>query len=245
MKLFKRKTAKILCTILVPIAVLVCACGVYLGDYYRADAEALSVFAASDSVEKRELTGGDLVFAPENAKAGLIFYPGGKVEHSAYEPLMRACAERGILCVLVKMPFNLAVLDINAADGIKESFAEISTWGIGGHSLGGSMAASYAAGKASEFSSLILLGSYSTADLSNSSLTVLSVYGSEDKVLNLEKYVKYKKNLPENTEEVVIEGGCHAYFGAYGEQDGDGKAQITRDTQIEITADKIADTLLG
>ena len=94
MKLFKRKSAKIICSIFVPIAILICACGVYLGDYYRAETEALSAFATSDSVEKREIAGGDLVFAPENAKAGLIFYPGGKVEHSAYEPLMRECAER-------------------------------------------------------------------------------------------------------------------------------------------------------
>lgn len=245
MKLFKRKSAKILCAILVPIAVLVCTCAVYLGDYYKADTEAIAAFAASDGVEKRELTGGDLVFTPENTKAGLIFYPGGKVEHGAYEPLMRECAERGILCVLVKMPFNLAVFDVNAADGIKDSFPEIDSWGIGGHSLGGSMAASYASGKAGEFSSLILLGSYSTADLSGSDLNVLSAYGSEDRVLNLEKYEKYKKNLPANTDEVIIEGGCHAYFGAYGEQDGDGEAQITRAEQIKITADKIAEALLG
>lgn len=244
MKLFKRKAAKIVCSILVPITVLVCACGVYLGDYYKADTEAISAFAASDGVKKREIAGGDLVFAPENAKAGLIFYPGGKVEHSAYEPLMRACAERGILCVLIKMPFNLAVFDISAADGIKESFPEISTWGIGGHSLGGSMAASYVSSKADEFDSLILLGSYSTADLSNSGLNILSIYGSEDKVLNLEKYAKYKKNFPNDAEEIVIEGGCHAYFGAYGEQDGDGKATIKRAEQINLTADKVAQLLL-
>ena len=143
------------------------------------------------------------------------------------------------------MPFNLAVFDINAADGIIESFPEISSWGIGGHSLGGSMAASYASDKADEFNSLILLGAYSTADLSKSNLSVLSVYGSEDKVLNLEKYKKYRKNLPADTDEVVIEGGCHAYFGAYGEQAGDGKATISPAEQITFTADKIADTLLG
>ncbi len=245
MKIFKRKLTRVLCFILVPIVVVVCACGVYLGDYYRADAEAIAAFAAADGIQKSEFSGGELVFAPESAKAGLIFYPGGKVEHSAYEPLMSACAERGILCVLVKMPFNLAVFDINAADGIKEKFPEISTWGIGGHSLGGSMAASYLSDKADEFDVLILLGSYSTADLSKTDLTALSIYGSEDKVLNLEKYKKYRENLPADTDEVIIEGGCHAYFGAYGEQDGDGKAQITRDTQIEITADKIAETLLG
>ncbi len=75
--------------------------------------------------------------------AGLIFYPGGKVEYTAYQPLMAACAERDILCVLVEMPFNLAVFDINAADGIQEQYPEVGHWYIGGHSLGGSMAASY------------------------------------------------------------------------------------------------------
>jgi len=54
-----------------------------------------------------------------------IFYPGGKVEHTAYVPLLRACAERGILCVLVQMPCNLAVLNVNGADGIRERFSEI------------------------------------------------------------------------------------------------------------------------
>jgi hypothetical protein len=62
----------------------------------------------------------------------LIFYPGGKVQYEVYAPLMEKLAENGILCVLVHMPGNLAVLDINAADGIREMYLEIKTWYIGG-----------------------------------------------------------------------------------------------------------------
>ena len=84
---------------------------------------------------------GNWVFAPESPTAGLIFYPGGKVENTAYAPLLHDLAEGGILCVLVKMPCNLAVLGMNAADGIPECFPEVTDWYIGGHSLGGAMAA--------------------------------------------------------------------------------------------------------
>ncbi|MBQ3601265.1 MAG: alpha/beta hydrolase, partial [Lachnospiraceae bacterium] len=112
-----------------------------------------------------------------------MFYPGGKVEYTAYLPLMNSLAEEGILCVLLKMPFNLAVLDMNAADGIQEQFPEIENWYIGGHSLGGAMAASYLETHANDYQGLILLGSYSTADLSTTELEVLSIYGSEDTVL--------------------------------------------------------------
>jgi pimeloyl-ACP methyl ester carboxylesterase len=153
---------------------------------------------------------------PENPVVGFVFYPGGKVEYSAYKPLMEACASRGIACVIVKMPFNLAVFDVNGAEGITDMYPEISEWYIGGHSLGGSMAASYISENSDEYKGLVLLGSYSTADLSEKKIEVLSVFGSEDKVMNKEKYNESKINLPANFEEVIIEGGCHAYFGMYG-----------------------------
>ena len=180
-----------------------------------------------------------LVFAPEDANAGFIFYPGGKVAYEAYAPLMSACAENGILCVLVEMPGNLAVLDMNAADGIQERFPSVETWYIGGHSLGGSMAASYAEKHAEAYEGVILLASYSTADLSETGLEVLSIYGTEDKVLNAEKYAEYKVNLPADFTEIIIEGGCHAYFGAYGAQEGDGVPTITREEQTAIAVEMI------
>ena len=180
-----------------------------------------------------------MIFEPQNANIGFIFYPGGKVEHNAYQPLMAALAREGVLCVLVEMPFNLAVLDINAADGIKEQYPHIEKWYIGGHSLGGSMAASYASSHVDEFEGLALLGSYSTADISDTDLDVISIYGSEDRVLNLEKYTESKANLPSDFNEVIIEGGCHAHFGMYGPQDGDGEPYISSSEQIRITVENI------
>lgn len=228
------------------IAVLIIACAVYLSDYYRADTAAIEAFAAVSSAERRTLDDGTIVLEPESAAAGLIFYPGGKVEHTAYLPLMEACASEGILCALVEMPFNLAVLDVDAADGIQELYPEIESWYIGGHSLGGSMAAAHLASDMEVlegYDGLILLGSYSTADLSGSELDVLSVYGSEDKVLNREKYNANQSNLPDDFTEIVLEGGCHAYFGMYGAQDGDGIPTITNEEQIALTLDAITELI--
>lgn len=237
----KHKTSKIVIgAILLCMIALLAVCALYLGDYYHADEEAIAAFKSDQSVTVTELANGDLVFEPESAEAGLIFYPGGKVEYTAYIPLMQECADRGILCALVEMPFNLAVFDINAADGIKEAYPEIKNWYIGGHSLGGSMAASYLEKHIDDFEGLILLGSYSTVDFSDSNLKVLSIYGSEDRVLNKEKYEQNKSNLPDDYSETVIDGGCHAFFGVYGNQDGDGTPTITNEEQIQLTAEKIA-----
>jgi hypothetical protein len=240
---FKSKRKKrifIWLTSLTAVFVLIIAAGlIYVNDYYPADAEAINAFTPSATVRQIALTDGTIVFEPENPEAALIFYPGGKVEYTAYIPLMRACAEKNIICFLVKMPFNLAVLDINAADGIREQYTNIENWYIGGHSLGGSMAASYLENHANKFDGLILLGSYSTADLSSTELKVLSVYGSEDKVMNKEKYNANITNLPKNFTETVIDGGCHAYFGVYGKQSGDGTPTITAKEQILLTAEEI------
>ncbi len=235
----KRRILIITSSVVLTVAIIVAVCAIYLGDYYRADDSAIQAFEPMNNVSFYALDDGTVIFEPEDATAGLIFYPGGKVENDAYKPLMAACAEQGILCVLVEMPFNLAVLDINAADGIQERYSGIKRWYIGGHSLGGSMAASYLANNTGDYEGLILLGSYSTADLSQTELNVLTIYGSEDRVLNREKYNENKSNLPSNYVEVVLDGGCHAYFGMYGEQDGDGIPAISNEEQIYLTAAEI------
>lgn len=235
----RKKRLITITSVVVLIAIFVGACGIYLGDYYRTDMEAVEAFAPINTPEQYKKEDNTIVFEPENATTGFIFYPGGKVEHTAYIPLMQELSSKGILCVLVKMPFNLAVFDINAADGIQENYPEIDSWYIGGHSLGGSMAASYLEKNTADFEGLILLGSYSTADLSDTDLNVLSIYGSEDLVLNQEKYKENKINLPDNFTEVIINGGCHAYFGMYGPQDGDGTPSISNKEQIHLTAEHI------
>lgn len=235
----KRKLFIIAFSVFIALTIIVGACGIYLGDYYKADRDAIYAFSPMISVSFEKTESGNIVFKPDNATKGFIFYPGGKVAYDSYQPLMAACAEQGILCVLVEMPFNLAVFDINAADGIQQQYPQIEDWYIGGHSLGGSMAASYLEKNAENYEGLILLGSYSTADLSETHLDVLSVYGSEDKVMNREKYEENKVNLPDDFTEVIIDGGCHAGFGMYGAQDGDGIPAISNEEQIYITVEHI------
>ena len=243
MKILTTRNRKRIIILITVVAVLFAACAIYVSDYYHADMSAIEdmEFTSELSVESETWEDGTLVFTPEEAETGLIFYPGGKVEYLAYQPLMQACAAEGILCVLVEMPFNLAVLDVDAADGIQEEFPEIEEWYIGGHSLGGSMAASYVADHTDEYEGLVLLASYSTAELADSRLNVISIYGSEDEVLNREKYEKNRSNLPADFTEYVIDGGCHAYFGVYGHQDGDGTPTISNQQQIELTAQQLAD----
>ncbi len=238
MKMLKSKKAKItLISTLFALAILFSACFIYLGSYYRADEEAVNAFLPSAEETRVD---GNLIFKPENVNYGLIFYPGGKVDEKAYIPLMREISSHGVLCILVKMPFRLAVFDINAADGIKETYPEVTDWYIGGHSLGGSMAAAYLENEAEDFQGLVLLGSYSTADLSKTELRVLSIFGDCDEVMNKEKYKASVTNMPNDFTETVILGGCHAYFGTYGEQKGDGEASITNEEQIKATAETFA-----
>ncbi len=222
------------------LAVLILAAAIYLEDYYHAGGDALRVLdhpAPSVTVRREK---NRVLFLPDQPVAGVIFYPGAKVQYEAYAPLMEACAERGVLCVLLRMPGNLAVLGREAASGIAAEFPEVADWYIGGHSLGGAMAASYACAHSGELEGLILLAAYSTGDLSQSGLRVLSIYGSADGVLNMEKYNSARNLLPAGTREVVLEGGCHAFFGSYGPQKGDGQPGISREEQLLRTAEEIA-----
>ena len=245
MRKISRKTRIVIISIAATLLLLLCAAVVYVGDYYRADTEAIDAYLPLELVETSTTADGYTAYLAKDAIAGVIFYPGGKVEARAYAPLMAELALRGITSVLVEMPYNLAVLDMNAADGIPDEFPDIENWYMVGHSLGGAMAASYAAGHTDELSGLILLGAYSTADLSDSSLSVLCLHGSEDMIMNREKHDECLDNLPAGYTEREIEGGCHAYFGMYGEQDGDGEPTLTEIEQITLTANYIADFILG
>jgi len=186
---------------------------------------------------------GVVEFIPDEVKAGLVFYPGAFVDYRCYAPLMAKLARKGFLCVLVSPSFDFALLSRNVAVKLKHQYPEADTWYIGGHSVGGVAASMCLADNLDEFSGLVMLASYSTKDLSNTDKQVVSVYGTNDGVMNKEKYNECWKNYPSSAMETVIEGGCHSYFALYGHQDGDGQATITRDEQIRITVDAVAKLL--
>jgi len=241
----KKKRKKILVAILLVILTVGIATFLYCNDYYHANELACQSIESS-VVTVREEKNHQIVFVPkQDCNTGIVFYPGGKVQYEAYAPLMEALADRGILCVLFHMPANLAVLDVNAADGVQDQFPQIEHWYMAGHSLGGAMAASYLGKHMDDFEGLILLAAYSTADIRNSGLKVLSIYGSEDQVMQRDKYEKYQPNLPDDFTEVVLEGGCHGYFGSYGMQKGDGTPSISNLEQIELTAKWIRHFIFG
>ncbi|MCD7841596.1 MAG: alpha/beta hydrolase [Lachnospiraceae bacterium] len=206
----------------------------YANDYYRADAEAADYLESSGSVEVVEIDDG-LYFDGAGEDSAIIFYPGAKVEYTAYAPLMMKLAENGVDCFLLEMPYNMAIFGINRADDVMEKY-DYEYWYISGHSLGGAMAASYAAGNTDKLDGVILFAAYATKDLGD--LAVISIYGSNDGVLSMEM-VETGRAYSTNYTEICIEGGCHAWFGLYGEQAGDGTASISREEQWQQTVDAV------
>ena len=187
-----------------------------------------------------------LTFDPlEPASTGFIFYPGGRIPAEAYAPPVRAIAEAGYLAVVPDMPFGLAVLAPDTAADIIEAFPDIDTWVIGGHSLGGAMAAQFADGR-EELDGLALWAAYPPGgnDLSEQAIAVTSIYATEDGLTSIEEIEASRAQLPPDTTFVEIVGGNHAGFGWYGEQDGDGVASISREEQqaqvVEATLELLA-----
>ncbi len=169
-------------------------------------------------------------------KSGVVFYPGAYVDPLSYLPIMYNLACAGYVTCISTMSYSLAFFSINSADNVVNNpkYKDLN-WYIGGHSLGGVAASIYYSKNSDKLKGLILLASYSTKDLTGlNSAKVLSIYGTNDKVLSLDAYNKNKKNLV-NLEEYVIEGANHAQFGSYGAQKGDGEAEIRPEVQWMCT----------
>lgn len=200
-----------------------------------AEQVALDALADSARVDVADAATSLSMRPADPARTGLVFYPGAKVDPRAYARLLRPVAEAGYPVVVAKQPYNLAVLDIGAADRWVGHDDDVDRWVVGGHSLGGAMAATYASTERSELVGLLLYAAFPADDLSGRELVVASVSGTHDGLATPDDIADSVDDLPAATAFVAIDGATHAYFGDYGTQRGDGEPGVDRDTaQREI-----------
>ena len=155
-----------------------------------------------------------LIFRPASGQpaVGLVLYPGARVDPRSYAPAAHALAEEGYLVVIVPMPLNLAVFAPDRAAEVMAAFPERGRWAVGGHSLGGAMAARFAFQNPDAVQGLVLWAAYpaTTDDLSGHPLAVTSIYATLDGLATEDKIAASQPLLPGNTFWVAIEGGNHA-----------------------------------
>jgi pimeloyl-ACP methyl ester carboxylesterase len=208
----------------------------------------LSASAAATEValSAKNPTHGWLIFNPKNTTdKGLIIYPGGLVDANAYAPLAKTISDQGFLVVVVPMPFELAIFNFSAADAVQKAYPSIRTWSIGGHSLGGSMACEYTRTnknliESGKLRGLVLWAAYcNSVDVGQKN--VVSIYGTQDGLINKYSAEQLTRGLPAQTNWVIIGGGNHAMFGDYGAQSGDNPMTIS----IEQARGQIVDATVS
>ena len=200
--------------------------------------EALAALESNANVTVED-KGNFIVFTPTSniPITGFILYPGGHVDYRSYAPIAQEIASHGYRVSIVRMPLSLAVFGIDRADEVISAYPDMRYWVIGGHSLGGSMAASYARSHSDTVQGVVFWASYpaTSDDLSITDLKGLSTYGSNDQILDKDTFNSTLDLLPHGTIMQVIEGGNHAQFGNYGLQPGDGTATISAaDQQAQV-----------
>ncbi len=234
----RRQLKIVLLSVAALLVAAVAAFLIYASVYYPADEDALAALPAGITLAEGD---GYIACAPASGAptAGFILYPGGKVDARAYLPYLAEVAQQGYLCAVVQVPLRLAMFAPDAASRVRAAYPDVRCWVVGGHSLGGVVAAGYAA--KNPVDGLVLLAAYPSADLSeDTALSVLSITASQDEVLNWDNYEKAKDKLPPATQYTQVEGGNHSGFGAYGQQKGDGVASISAEEQRRVLADATA-----
>lgn len=221
---------------------------IWASDVSPAMPEAVTALQSNDNITVSN-AGGWIAFEPAMAQAtpqtGFIFYPGGRVTPEAYAPLARGVADAGYYSAIILSPLNLAILDTGGAQAVIDANPQIDRWVVGGHSLGGSVAAIYSASHLETVKGLLLLAAYPLDDAlaSVDNLPVVSVYGTQDGIATLDEIEASRQNLPDETTFIAIEGGNHAQFGYYGPQAGDQPATISHAEQYQQTLSATLDLM--
>ncbi|MFJ8894662.1 alpha/beta hydrolase [Leifsonia sp. NPDC102414] len=174
--------------------------------------------------------GDSVLLAPTGTPSGqgLVFIPGALVDPYAYlSKLAGAVEETGLTVVVTKPTLNLAFFDRRPLSTFTAHAPDVTSWYVGGHSLGGVRACQLASDQAVD--GLILFGSYCANDLSGTDLRVLSIGGSDDGLSTPAKIDAARHLLPADATMVEIAGMNHAQFGDYGTQPGDNAPGISDD----------------
>jgi pimeloyl-ACP methyl ester carboxylesterase len=228
MKIFRRLIISILVIFLIGTAGLVGWATVN-----AQEATGRAVMVLQENGVQREA--GQLVFRPSSpTDRGLVYYPGGLVDPEAYAVTAQGIADAGYLVVIPKMPLNLAFTGINRADGIRADYPEIESWVIGGHSLGGAMAAEYAKNNEDNLDGLIMYASYPAnfEDFVDFPIPILTIIGSRD--TGAPEQEAFYAAIADSAELVIIEGGNHRQYADYRIQNGDGIATISAAEQQDL-----------
>lgn len=234
-----KKKLRIAAIIIAVFVVLTGSVFIYLGIYYKA--ENVDLYMTSNDSVNVTRTDYGYFFDGSGTDNAIIFYPGAKVDEKAYAPVLSKLASEGIDCFLVSMPFHMAIFDVDKAQEIVSQY-DYNKWYIAGHSMGGAMAAQLVSQlkDIQNFAGLIFFAAYTAKDISDTHIPVLSLYGDNDGVLNMDKVEKGRKLVDSDKySEVVIKGGNHAGFASYGRQKGDNEATITKEEQWNQTVSAV------
>ena len=203
---------------------------------------ALTAMESSNTVTVTE-SPTQIVMVPTTgaSSTGIFFQPGAKVDARAYAAVLRPLAEAGYPVVITKQPLGIAFLATNAFESARDANPAVTDWFVGGHSLGGTVAAMDAEAHGSDatapVSGLILYASYPASDMSTTLKSkVLSISGTQDGLATPADIQASKAKLPKDAIFTPIDGAVHAFFGDYGPQPGDGTPTITHDEARALIA---------
>lgn len=226
----KAKKITIISAISLGGLIVACVLGflIYAGFfYYRADSTAHAVLESRQDIVEKD----GLIYVPSTTTSttGIIFYLGANVEAIAYLPLADKLSSSGVNVIIVKMPLNFAIFNVDGADQVIKTYTDIDKWYMCGHSLGGAMASVYASDNQDKVSGLIVLGAYVYGDYPTQNS--LTIYGEFNDAF------EHKIDMTGAVEKIT--GGNHAQFGNYGKQLGDADATISAESQQQQTVEAI------
>jgi hypothetical protein len=207
----------------------------YINSPYTPEPEMYEFIELNSNVTRSD-TSKAIVLEPSTYENNIVFIPGGKVMPEAYLYLATELANQGMKVTIIKPIANLAILQPNLGSKYLE---EGKTNIVMGHSLGG-VVSSMVVSKHPDINYLVLLGSYNLGEIKSTETLIISA--EFDIQMDWDTYDENTKSI-NNLTEVMIEGGNHAYFGYYGNQRGDGEAEMSNKEQQDLVVGYIIDFL--